>query len=94
MSTATNILMFLKKRAAGENVTAPEGLCPNCWGQQEYGGQFFKVMKNHTVDINTDEPEIGWITDYAAKHLQGIKLELKDEGLVCPTCKNVFQPVR
>ena len=93
MSIATNILQFLKKKASGEDVQTPEGLCPNCWGRQEYGGQFFEKLKNHTTDINKDEPEIGWITDYAEKHLKGIKLNHIDGALVCATCKYSFRPV-
>ena len=87
-------MQFLKRKNSGKEVNIPEGLCPNCWGRQEYGGQFFEKLKNHAIDINTDEPEIGWITDYTEKHIKGIKLNNQDGALVCSKCKYSFRPVK
>ena len=82
---------ILKKKSTGESVV-PEGFCPNCWGKQEYGGQFFEAVKNHHVDINEQNPQIGWIQDYYEKHLQGIQLEPKHEHEVCRNCKLIYRP--
>ena len=71
---------------------APEGLCPNCWGRQEYGGNFYEAVKNHGLDVNSKYPEVGWIKDYAETHLKGIKLETTDEAVACPNCKISFKP--
>lgn len=84
-----SILNFFKK---GNEVKAPEGVCPNCWGRQEYSGQFFEAMKNEGIDANNASDKKGWIQDYADKHLAGIKLENKDNELVCQKCKVTYRP--
>jgi len=84
-----SILIFLKK---GEETKAPEDVCPNCWGRQEYSGQFFEAMKNEGVDANNASEKRGWIQDYADKHLAGIKLELDGNDLVCQKCKVTYRP--
>ena len=87
-----SILNFLKKKQASKDETSPEGFCPNCWGRQEYGGQFLEAVKNHNVDINSDNPNLGWVQDYANKHLSGIKLRQENDELVCQKCKLTYQP--
>ena len=87
MSISKTLFNFLKKnKDLNENET-PEGLCPNCWGRQEYGGKFYDAVKNHGLDVNSKNPEVGWITDYAEKHLKGIKLEHSDDEGACLECK-------
>ena len=93
MNIAESILKYLKLSEDKRKSEAPEGICPNCWGREEYGGHFFERLKNHSLDINRDEPEIGWITDYAEKHLKGIKLNNVDGALVCAKCKFSFRQV-
>ncbi|MGB5238695.1 MAG: hypothetical protein WBN59_13785 [Flavobacteriaceae bacterium] len=87
MNIVTSLIVYLKvdKKTGGKD--APEGLCPNCWGRQEYGGNFYEAVKNHGLDVNTKQPEIGWIKDYAEKHLKGIRLETTDDSVACPSCK-------
>lgn len=92
MSIANNIWEYIKNGKKKD--LAPKGYCPNCWGNQEYGGQFFEAVRNHGIDINTDNPDIGWIQDYAEKHLAGIKLEDHGDEYVCPTCKITYRPLK
>lgn len=87
MNIINSLLTYLKERQAKPEKKAPEGLCPNCWGRQEYGGNFYEAVKNHGLDVNTKQPEVGWIKDYAEKHLKGIRLETKDDSVACPSCK-------
>ena len=74
-----------------EKVEAPEGVCPNCWGRQEYSGKFYEAVKNEGIDVNNASEKIGWIQDYADKHLSGIKMEKTTEGYVCPKCKVTYK---
>jgi len=83
MSAFQSIVNFLTNKK--ENQKAPEGFCPNCWGRQEYEGQFFEAMKKEGVDVNHLSDKVGWVQDYADKHLAGIKLH--EEGAVCSKCK-------
>ena len=87
MNFVSSLLDYLKIENKPDAQTAPEGLCPNCWGRQEYGGRFYEAVKNHGLDVNTKYPEVGWIKDYAETHLKGIKLEQKDDSIGCPSCK-------
>jgi len=76
-----SILNLFKRE---KKVEAPEGICPNCWGKQEYSGKFYEAIKNEGIDVNSASKKKGWIQDYTDKHLTGIKL---DSEAVCPGCK-------
>ena len=87
MNIVDSLINYLRSNKSPEK-GAPEGLCPNCWGQQEYGGNFYEAVKTHGLDINKKDHDIGWIRDYAERHLNGIRLHEhgKDE-YVCEQCK-------
>ena len=86
---AKSLIAFLKSNS--DNTTEPpEGLCPNCWGREEYGGKFFERVKNHGFDINSSNPEVGWINDYVEKHLAPIVLFKEDDKHYCSRCKLSF----
>ena len=87
MNIIGNLLEFLKAEKRPDNQQAPEGLCPNCWGRQEYGGNFYETVKNHGLDVNSKYPEVGWIKDYAETHLKGIALHRDGDKLACESCK-------
>ncbi|MGI9550552.1 MAG: hypothetical protein ACR2MT_05090 [Aurantibacter sp.] len=87
-----SLLNYLKKKPSPGDGTTPEGLCPNCWGQQEYGGKFFEAVKNYDVDINAKDPHVGWVAEYANKYLTRIALKEHDDKLVCQSCKIVYKP--
>jgi len=89
MSLFKSIVQFLTKKEAQQ--TAPEGVCPNCWGRQEYEGQFFEAMKNEGVDVNNVSEKKGWVQDYADKHLAGIQLHQEGDGFVCAKCKVTYR---
>jgi len=44
------------------------------------------------VDINSANPNVGWIQDYANKHLAGIELKQESDSLVCQKCKITYRP--
>ena len=92
MNIANSLIKYLKLSETRRGSETPEGLCPNCWGRDEYGGQFFERVKNHGLDVNSKDPEIGWINEYAEKHLKGIKLEKAGSEYVCQRCKFSFKP--
>ena len=89
MSVFQSIVNFLTKKEATQQ--APTGFCPNCWGRQEYEGQFFEAMKNEGVNVNNISEKVGWVQDYADKHLAGIQLQSEGEGLVCSKCKVTYR---
>ncbi len=70
-----------------EDQPTPSGYCPNCWGKQEYGGQFYEAVKNENIDINNVNEKKGWIQTYADQHLGAIQLQAQDDKMVCQKCK-------
>jgi len=89
MSLFKSIVSFLTKKETQQ--TTPEGFCPNCWGRQEYEGQFFEAMKNEGIDVNNVSEKKGWVQDYADKHLAGIHLHQEGDGYVCSKCKVTYR---
>ena len=93
MELINSLLNLINKKEKISKEDVPEGFCPNCWGRQEYGGQFYEAVKNYGVDINNTDPKVGWIQEYADKHLLGIQLKKKDDMLVCQNCNLTYRPV-
>ncbi|NND34347.1 MAG: hypothetical protein HKN76_17315 [Saprospiraceae bacterium] len=91
MGKIISLLNLLRKKGT-ESTRTPEGYCPNCWGRAEYGGAFFETAKNHNMDINSTDEQLGWIQEYANKHLSGIELKPEDNMLVCSKCKLTYKP--
>ena len=70
---------------------APEGICPNCWGRIEYGGQFYDAVRNNKVDVNSKNPNVGWVQEYADKHLVPIQLQPQGSEYICQKCKVTYK---
>lgn len=92
MDYINSLLNLLKKKQTLTKEDVPEGYCPNCWGRQQYGGQFFETAKNYDTDINSSNPHEGWVLEYANKHLSTIQLKHEDGQLVCQKCKTTYRP--
>lgn len=86
MNVFESIKKFLEKRRDNEDVVAPEGFCPNCWGRQEYEDMFFEAMKVESVNTNNLSEKKGWIQAYVEKNLSGIVLKEQDAAVVCNVC--------
>jgi len=83
MNIAENIKRFFKAKANSEPTgDAPEGICPNCWGRQEWEGNYYKLMKarNITPENNTYN---NFINEVASKL---DKITLKDDSYECTSC--------
>jgi len=87
MSIAENLIDFLIHKPMNTALKAPEDLCPNCWGSQEYEGNFYEAIKSEGIDTNNVEQKKGWIQAYAEKNLTGIQLKKKGNKLVCQVCQ-------
>ena len=93
MNLVESLISFLKGKGTQEEGMAPEGVCPNCWGREEYGGQFYERIKQENLDVNSKDSNVGWINAYANKHLLGITLKRAGNGeeLICGKCKTSYQ---
>lgn len=47
--------------------------CPNCWGRQEYDGQYCDARIQKKIDLKNAEVKLGWILAYVIKKFDGIK---------------------
>jgi hypothetical protein len=92
MKLVDALINLLQKKSTGEEVAAPEGVCPNCWGREEYGGKFYEAVKNRGIDATHPNKSAGWIQEYAETHLKGIHLTQKGDQQVCQTCKISYRP--
>lgn len=79
------LVKFLSKKS--ESIEAPERVCPNCWGNQEYAGRFLEAVESAKIDLNNVTEKKGWIQAHAAKHFDGITSKTIDDHYACPSCK-------
>ena len=89
MNIAENIKRFFKARENNEPTnSAPEGICPNCWGRQEWEGNYYKLMKakNITPENNTYN---SFINEIASKL---DKITLREDSYECTTCHMKSKP--
>lgn len=93
MNIIERLLQFLKSEKHLTPSRSPEGFCPNCWGRQEYGGQFYEAIKVNAPNLNANDTNNGWIQDYVNKNLSEIVLKPKDHELVCNNCKIAYNKI-
>jgi len=87
-----NLIDNLKKyfAANGSNASkleAPEGICPNCWGKQEWEGQFYKKIKAN--NITPDHKTYNSFIHEVAEKLD--KITLKEDTYTCETCNTKYE---
>lgn len=80
---------FKKKALHTDTPSAPEGVCPNCWGKQEWEGEFYTMVKAKNLSPETD-PYNNFIKEFVTKHIQGILL--KEDTYTCTTCQMSYKP--
>lgn len=83
--------VFSASKEISKLPAALEGYCPNCWGRSEYAGKFYEAVKNENIDINSPSNSVGWIQEYANKHLYTIKMTTDHEEKACPKCKYSYK---
>ena len=84
MTLYNTLKSFLTEKEKSNEV--PEGLCPNCWGRQEYQGKFFEAVKREGIDTENITEKKGWIQAYAEKNLTGIELKHAELHNTCASC--------
>ncbi|MDB0600377.1 hypothetical protein [Tenacibaculum maritimum] len=84
MNIITNLKNYFKKKSEGdETLKAPEGICPNCWGKQEWDGEYYTKIK-----VNNITPEHNTYNSFINEVAQKLdKITLKEDILICETCK-------
>ena len=81
------ISYFSKKEKVDQSSTVPKEMCPTCWGQDEWDGQYFKVIKDRHL-IPGDDIYENFISKIADKH---VKSTHKHENrYICTTCNKAI----
>ena len=78
---------FLAKSKNEETGLSPEGICPNCWGRQEWEGNIYKQIKanNITPESNTYNSFINEVVTKLDK------ITLKEDTYKCTTCNVKYE---
>jgi len=85
------LIEFFKKPKEETKNHVPEGLCPNCWGKQEYDNTIRKMYKDKQIDVNNHTANYAFIQEFMVTNLNGIKLKKGNNSLECPTCKVTYK---
>jgi len=90
MSLIQNLKSYFKKKENKEETgPAPEGVCPNCWGKQEWEGEYYKFMKGQNGNPS-EETYNNFVQDVARKL---DKITLKENTYTCETCKVKYSDI-
>ena len=81
---------FFKKGAKETEGKTPEGLCPNCWGNQEYDNTIRELYADKQIDVNNQSVHHAFIKDFVVTHVSGIKLKKGNNAMECPTCHTSY----
>ena len=74
---------FDRKKKGEDAAVAPEGVCPNCWGKQEWDGEYYKFIKGEGGDPSRDT-YTSFIQDVTRKL---DKITIKKDTYSCENCK-------
>lgn len=81
------LIAFFRRSPDVTRNEVPEGVCPNCWGSQEYDNQIRVLYKDKQIDVNNHQANYAFIKDFVVNHVDGIRLKKGANSLECPTCK-------
>ena len=73
---------FKNKTENKETQNAPEGVCPNCWGKHEWGGEYYKFVKGENG--NPDKEVYNSFVKNVARKLE--KITINKDSYACETC--------
>ena len=88
MNIIENLKSYFNKKYNNEGTgESPEGVCPNCWGKQEWDGHFYKKLKakNITPEDNTYNSFIHEVAEKLDK------IALKEDTYTCETCNVKYE---
>ena len=84
MGLIENLKTYFKKKDNNEETgDAPVGVCPNCWGETAWEGEYYKFKKGH--DGNYDDDTYNNFVQDVARKLD--KITVKGNERLCETCK-------
>ena len=84
-----------KKASVDKEDLVEAGVCPNCWGKQEWDGKFKDYVADPTKDVlNKDATaQQAFIQKFVTENITGIRLKSEGDKQVCPACKTAYKHV-
>ena len=81
--------IFGNTNSLSENELMEAGVCPNCWGQQEYDGKFVEFVNDQTKsNINHDKThKKAFVQQFIETEVTGIRLKKEGDYLQCMKCE-------
>ena len=86
-SVIEELISFFKKPKEETQSKVPQGLCPNCWGTQEFDNQIRDLYYDKQIDVNNHKANYAFIQKFMVTHLDGIHLRKGNNSYECPTCR-------
>lgn len=84
MNILESIKSYFDKKLNNEPTdNAPEGICPNCWGKQEWEGEFYEFAKG-SKNEKRDETYNNFINKIVESNIEGIIIQ--SDSYTCKTC--------
>lgn len=81
------IWAYLQKPKTEQENAVPEGVCPNCWGRQEYEPYIRELYAEKQIDVNNKQANYAFIQNFVVDRIEGIQLKKGLNGYECPSCK-------
>ena len=80
------IIQFFKHSSEETKDNVLEGVCPNCWGEQEYDNKIRAMYEDKQIDVNDHTANYAFIQEFVVNHVNGIQLVKEHDRLLCPSC--------
>lgn len=84
---------FFKKPKEETECKVPEGVCPECWGYQQYDHKIRKLFVDKQIDVGNHEDRLTFMRKFVRDHIDGIRLK-QGKVAVCPTCGMVHDKTK
>lgn len=88
MNILENIKAYFNAKSDGNvSLKTPEGICPNCWGKQEWDGKFYKKIKANNIT-----PEHDIYNNFIHEVSQRLgRITLKEDSYKCENCQMNYE---
>lgn len=85
MDIVKNIVEFFERPESETVNKVPEGVCPMCWGYQEYDGKIRELFQDKQIDVNNRQDSYMRIQKFVKENIDGYHIK---DGVVhvCPDC--------
>ena len=85
------LMRFFSRSKAETKDQVPEGMCPTCWGVQEYDNVIRELYEDKQIDVNNGKAHYAFIQEYVIANVDGIRLKKGNNGWECPTCRAKYE---